>query len=201
MPTRGSVIHTWSKDATASNFPSLRAPSPAPGPSGRNSRTAPCPYRSGNVPDLLIHQGLHFPIRNLLHGHRHFLRFHRPADRADILAQAELVDHQVGHAFERMAERPRCGRSSTPQNYTGCVDVLGHFLVPLGIIHQGGDHPERAADAQQGEVISGTPAMPELTMIRSKSASSGRNPICWVFHTTTGAVVLRKQRVGTVPLV
>ncbi len=53
----------------------------------------------------------------------------------------------------------------------------------------------------RAEVISGTPAMPELTMIRSKSASSGRNSICWVFQTTTGAVVFKKQRVDTTPFV
>ena len=48
---------------------------------------------------------------------------------------------------------------------------------------------------------SGIPAMPELSMITSKSSSSPNLRIFCVFHTRTGAVVSMKQRAGTAPFV
>ena len=50
-------------------------------------------------------------------------------------------------------------------------------------------------------VSSGMPAMPELSMTTSKSSSSPRRAIFWVFQTRTGAVVSMKQRAGTTPFV
>ncbi len=88
-------------------------------------------------------------VGDFAHRQRELLRLDRPAHRADVLAQAELVDHQVGHALEGVpGDCDAGGLQAAP--HTGGRDVAGQFFPPGRVVDVRSDHPEWATDALQG---------------------------------------------------